>query len=265
MLNGDAVGSPSNGATVQRADERLPTVRATGGAVLLGRLSDNGLSGSFAAGDVLATLRTADRRALSVRCWGYAMAAEHQHEPGNDPRRVLPDRLVSVSDMVVSDWRTFTRADGSVFRQPARFRPASQRWALFDIDKLADARAGSSAAFLDVVADIAARDRWLSGRWAVVRTSAAGVQVWLELADVCDPVRLARSVVGRSWLRGVGAEIRDGLRDVGAGSGVVDESAWSSHRFGRRPGWRLLSDGTAYLSRLVAICDGSAGDGYALA
>lgn len=228
------------------------------GEVVLGRLDGRGLHGSRSRGDLVDVLRRADRRSSTESEWSKAWTASARFGTAGereDGRSYLPDRLVSVQRMGVASRRTILRA-GSEVEIPDRWRPISQEWVLLDLDHLERGISSRSREQVEEVVEevrsIARDDGWLRGDYAVVETSSSGAQVWLRLRSAVDPAALSSSRFARAWLRGLARRVVDRLRAVGCGEAVVDESAWGSHRFGRRPGWRLLRDGSPFRARLVS-------------
>jgi len=241
------------------SERALPgEVTTASGGILLGRLDGRGMHGSRSGGDLLDVLRRADRRSSTEREWSKAWTASARFATTGDPedgRSYLPDRLVAVQRMGVASRRTILRA-GSEVEIPDRWKPTSQEWVLLDLDHLDRGLSSRSREQVEEVVEeirsIARDDAWLRGDYAVVETSSSGAQVWLRLRSAVDPVALSSSRFARAWLRGIARRVVDRLRAVGCGEALVDESAWGSHRFGRRPGWRLLRDGSPFRSRLVA-------------
>ena len=214
-----------------RTVEDLPAASRRG-ELLLGRLTVRGMARrSSARTGVLSVLRDAEAKS-GDRDWGSALVAADRDEPTLDH----PDRLVSVQRMRPIEWRSVGR-----YSQPSRWRPVSQRWVLVDLDGLSEplSRRGDVDSFVDRVSEIASTDSWLDGAFAVVRTSETGVQVWLRLAIDVDPERFAESRSVRYWLRGTGETLADEVEGLGLGRPKVDPSAFESHRYGRRPGWRV--------------------------
>jgi hypothetical protein len=265
-LAGD--GPPGSVGEVERIvsteGRSLPaTLPGGSGEIVLGRLDGSGMRGSAARGDLLDVLRRAEARSSSdretTRAW-TASATLSGHERF-EARDYLPDRLLSVSRMEVASTRTIVR-NGVEVSLPDRWRPVEQEWVLFDLDRLSSGIGSRSqretTEFLDGVRSIARQDGWLAGDHAVVETGPNGVQVWMRLAKACDPGALTRSWVVRAWLRGLARRLSDLARSAGCGDVVVDESAWGLHRYGRRPGWRLLRDGSPYRSRLLSSERGAA-------
>jgi hypothetical protein len=232
-------------------DEEAP------GSVVLGRLDGAALQGAQARGGLLAVLRRADARSLSTSetrdAWTSAARAA-RGSVGDDLRAFLADRLVGVQRMAVATRRALLRR-GVEVSIPDRWRPTAQEWVLLDLDRLGRGlgtrTASEVSALVEEVRSIATGDGWLRGDFAVVETSTSGVQVWLRLRTACDPIALASSRLARAWLRGLGRRVVGRLAAIGCGDSTLDESAWGVHRFGRRPGWRLLADGSPFRSRLI--------------
>ena len=130
-------------------------------------------------------------------------------------------------------------------------------WVLIDLDGIDRPlyRSDHVDQFNRSVGDIARHDCWLSGSHAVVRTSNSGVQVWLRLAESVDPDRFSASATVRSWLRGIGSTLCTVLDKLGLGIAKVDDSAFGSHRYGRRPGWRV-KNGNPERATLLCAVDG---------
>ncbi len=153
--------------------------------------------------------------------------------------------------MVASEWSSIPSGDGEIYI-PKRFKPTRQKWILIDLDDFTRLslciHKKSIHQFIDrMVSD----EPSMSGRFAIVRTSYSGVQIWLELNRHYDPAEYFNGYKNRSFLAGLGKAISSNLRSYGCEGGHVDHSAFAPGRFGRRPGWRLLSDGMPFRSSLV--------------
>jgi len=222
------------------------------GRVVLGRLSPAGLVGDYAKGGLLETLKWADRCGEAAERRAYSASAYYAtgwHD--NTPTTFLPDRLVSVSEMRASSWRSFQRGQREVF-VPSRFKATRQRWVLMDLDNLDRTPIMyGKRKFISWVAAVAERDNKLSGKFASVRTSPNGIQIWYELANPKDPEPFFRSWRTRKWLNDLGKGSLDYLGEMGCTGGIVDQSAFAGGRFGRRPGWRLLDWGEPYRVSLI--------------
>lgn len=165
----------------------------------------------------------------------------------------LPTPLVSVSAMKPSGWRDVTSANGRLISVPASWEASVQAWVLFDIDdiELLDGE--------DVVTESAnkmalavRRNRELSGRCLVMQTGPTGLHVWAELREVReDPRAWFKKEEVRSWYAELGTRLLQASHRAGSASGKIDMSSCSAGRFARRPGWRLLDDGTLFRSRVV--------------
>lgn len=219
------------------------------GEILLGSLASRGMARRPSSReDLLAILRSAEQRA-GDRDWGSAVVATESA----DPKRAHPDRLVSVQSMRPVEW-TETTIRGRSIARPTRWEPVEQRWVLVDLDGLAAPllRRGDVDRFVERAREITSTDSWLDGALAVVRTSTSGVQVWMRLARSVDPSRFGASRIARSWLRGIGAALADEIEGLGLGRPLVDPSAFRSHRYGRRPGWRIKNGEAERATLLVA-------------
>lgn len=213
------------------------------GEIVLGRLSGFGLARrSSARDDLLAVLRSADSRSGDSD-WGSALVAAESDRPTDSH----PDRLVSVQRLRPVEWNRSGR-----FARVSRWRPIEQRWILIDLDGLSAPLFERSDidAFEARVSALAEGDSWTDGSFAVVRTSGSGVQVWMRLVCSVDPERFSASAVAHSWRVGLGESLADEIESLGLGRPVVDRSAFGSHRYGRRPGWRV-KDGRAERASLL--------------
>ena len=241
-------GKPSTPTTTEEsAKQRTPLdlpETSRRGEVVLGRLSRRGMDRrASGADDLISVLRSADARSGDMD-WGSAILAadtdqgDHHH----------PDRLVSVQRLRPIEWR---RAGSSA--RPSRWRPIEQRWVLVDLDGLSSPLRDRNdvASFVARVQELADTDAWLDGSFAVVRTSEEGVQIWLRLVCSVNPERFAAARTARAWQAGLGAALADHLESAGLGRPKVDLSATGSHRYGRRPGWRV-KDGQAVRACLLA-------------
>lgn len=215
------------------------------GEVVLGRLSTRGMA-RRASGrdDLLEVLRASDARSGDAD-WGSAIASLESDEP----RLAHPDRLVSVQRMRPIEWRSNGR-----YSRPSRWRPIEQRWVLLDLDGLSAPLISRNDVdqFVASVAEMASTDSWLDGAFAVVRTSASGIQVWMRLVCSVDPERFSASRSARWWLTGLGETLADEIGSLGLGRPKVDRSAFDSHRYGRRPGWRIKGERAERATLLAA-------------
>lgn len=221
------------------------------GRVVLARLGSNGLIGSYGRNDVISTLKWANRAGDAAEKRAWTASAKMEVSTSDIPTEFLPDRLISVSEMVASEWSSIPSGDGEIYI-PKRFKPTRQKWILIDLDDFTRLslciHKKSIHQFIDrMVSD----EPSMSGRFAIVRTSYSGVQIWLELNRHYDPAEYFNGYKNRSFLAGLGKAISSNLRSYGCEGGHVDHSAFAPGRFGRRPGWRLLSDGMPFRSSLV--------------
>ena len=77
----------------------------------------------------------------------------------------------------------------------------------------------------------------------------------MELNKSYNPSEYFDGYSNRAFLASLGRQISNHLRSCGCEGGHVDYSAFAAGRFGRRPGWRLLSDGYPFRSTLVGYSD----------
>jgi len=163
-------------------------------------------------------------------------------------RMWIPMNVLSVSRMRASSFRELS----GVFI-PASWASHRQEWVLFDLD---------STKHTDVVAkpiatglvSVVRRNQELSGRCMVIRTGPQGFHVWAELREPrVTPSRWFGNKAVREWYQRTGCRLLAAAHRRGAIGGHLDLSSCAAGRFGRRPGWRILSDGTAFRSELIAI------------
>lgn len=234
-----------------------PSGSGSPGRVVLARLNSRGLIGSYGKNDVLSALKWADRSGDAAEKRAWTAAADFEMSPSGMPTEFLPDRLISVSEMVACEWSSMTCSNGE-FYIPKRFRPTRQRWVLIDLDDFIQLRICMNKKNIHASIDnIVHRESSLSGRFAIVRTSHTGVQIWLQLNEPRNPSEYFDNYKTKSMLADIGREISANLRSYGCTGGHVDHSAFAPGRFGRRPGWRLLSDGSPFRSSLISYSDES--------
>ena len=249
-------------------DRHIPTRIAPGGGVLGVNLRASAQTGTASSegwlrGDLFEVLERACHRSLwkgqdkkALEASGLWMMA-CMHVGGIDRRAYLPDSLYHVSDMEETGSALIDRVfRGKVVSIPTvlGWRPWRQRRVLFDLDGL---RWGSDG---DVETFAAATVRWIrrrrefSGRVAVVRTSPTGVQIVAELTHAREGViDWWKKNHVRSWYAKSAQALLKLARKHGAQGGIADLSSGAAGRLGRRPGWRLLKDGSPYRSHLVAL------------
>jgi hypothetical protein len=224
-----------------------PAPRGPGAYLLAHRKAGQGMRRSASrCTDLLAVLRTAERRSATDRAAGQAVAALYRDEaPG--------DSYVSVEPMAATEWRTLHTRRGEV-RVPCKWEPTEVRWLLADLDGFAEAPIGDAQ--LAIAAQ--ALHRWaqahpgLSGRLAMVRTSFHGVQVVAELAEPhSDPRRWHRTPEARALARELDTAALTAARGAGFTGGHADRCVHAAGRLMRRPGWRLDKRGELCRSRLV--------------
>jgi hypothetical protein len=197
------------------------------------------------AHDLMTALRNADKRSDGPSATTRARDLEGimRGATREELDAVVKTPLIAASQMAVDVWDE--RSFGTI---PAHWVPTGQRWVLWDIDNTeSDA---DVEALRRSVSAFACRSRETTGKAACVRTSPHGVQLWVELTKTYEP----RSFFGSDkWVRWYGRMGAEWCRVLG--SGEVDWSAFAPGRWGRRPGWRLLDDGTAYRAHVVFAGD----------
>ncbi|CAN8066353.1 unnamed protein product [Agarophyton chilense] len=163
----------------------------------------------------------------------------------------LPTPLVSVSTMRPSAWRDVLASNGRSVSVPAGWEPTAQKWMLFDIDDLQGLECCVSQVASKLVL-VARRNQELSGRCLVVHTGPRGVHLWVELREVREqPKDWFRQEEVRVWYAELGYRLLRACHRAGTSGGLVDMSSCAAGRFARRPGWRLLKDGSLFRSRVV--------------
>ena len=161
----------------------------------------------------------------------------------DEREKVLPTKILSVTHMRLS--RSLTRSDA--------LHSVTQRWVLLDVDRVS-MREESASDIAAGIARVVRRDAQCSGRLAVVKTGPTGLHVWVELRVARhSPVAWHRDEAVMHWYSSLGARVLAAAHRAGAMGGYVDMACCAAGRFGRKPSWRLLDDGTAYRSRLLLI------------
>lgn len=165
----------------------------------------------------------------------------------------LPTPIVSVSAMRPSGWRDVSTAARRSVSVPATWEASAQAWVLFDMDDMCNLEEDGVvlvAAHKIVLA--ARRNQELSGRCLVMQTGPHGLHVWSELREVRDEPRVwFKKEETREWYSDLGLKLLQASHRAGAKGGKIDMSSCSAGRFARRPGWRLLEDGTLFRSHIV--------------
>ena len=245
--------------------------RVYGSTVGVSLRSFVGRSGSWVAGASTASLRggviEAIVRSERTADYGHVRPAVIDHEfeaaarrerdaaegrperPGNADAR---DRLIRVQPQFSTETTTL-RSGVSV---PGGWKDAGVANVLLDLDGL---RLGSDATAREWAArvlGVVKRDRRCSGRATVVRTSAGGAQVVVELARPIAgrlPAEAWFDADGpREWYATLGERLLAAAWSLGAEGGEIDWSAFGPGRLARRPGWRVTRTGEAYRARLLS-------------
>ncbi len=177
--------------------------------------------------------------------------AEYLAQLSNDSMKDsmwAPIGLCSVSTMRATRWNN---------HRPTAWAPSRQGWVLFDLDGIQNLTGieGRGAANIAIAAN---RDKECTGRIAVVQTGPVGLQVWVELEhERHSPSAWHRLPSVRRWYKSLGSRMLDAVHKIGAIGGSIDMSSCSAGRFGRRPGWRVLSSQATriFRSRLLLAVD----------
>ena len=164
----------------------------------------------------------------------------------NDIGALTPTSLCSVSKMKPS---RYTEKPWGVC--PEGWEASSQEWVLIDIDDAGNLDIATNE-IPSIVNSICQSDTQLSGEYAIVRTGPVGFQVWCKLLKArYNPVAWFKKIDVRLWYRRLAESILNKVQYLGVSGGHIDMSSCAAGRYGRRPGWRLMPDGTAYRSSLI--------------
>lgn len=165
----------------------------------------------------------------------------------------LPTPLVSVSAMKPSAWRDIMCSTGRLISVPAAWEASVQAWVLFDIDNIHGLdKEGVVTESGNKLALAVRRDQELSGRCLVMQTGPTGLHVWAELREVREnPGTWFKKDETREWYTEIGSRLLQASHRAGSRGGKIDMSSCSAGRFARRPGWRLLEDGSLFRSQVV--------------
>lgn len=170
----------------------------------------------------------------------------------------LPTPVVSVSAMRPCGWREVMAGNGQLVSVPSGWEASAQAWVLFDIDDvllLNDERVVEEVARKITLA--IRRNIELSGRCLVMQTGPKGLHIWAELREVREDARAwFKKEETRRWYLDIGTKLLKAAHRGGASEGKIDLSSCCAGRFARRPGWRLLEDGTAFRSRVITYVPG---------
>lgn len=190
--------------------------------------------GHVLRGDLLDVLQRADER--SQRRTVVERVRVASQLVGDLPgRAAIPDLLVSVSCLGRESWKD-------------AWESKLQRWVLVDLD---DIDLDGASDLMRLAGDVISNEEEASGRYAIVRTSRTGLQVWVELAHArYSPSEWCADHRVRRWFADFSTKVLNAVRSGGASGGHVDPSSLAAGRFGRRPGWRW-KNGHVYRAHLV--------------
>lgn len=182
---------------------------------------------------------------------------EFQKDDPLDSEQWLPTPLVSVSAMKPSGWRDVSVKGRSV-SVPASWEASVQAWVLFDLDDLGALDDAVVTKAANNIVKAVRRNQELTGRCLVLQTGPSGIHVWAELREVRDNPRVwFKDDETRAWYIKLGNKLLLASHRGGVKGGKVDMSSCSAGRFARRPGWRLLEDGTLFHSHVVIYVPGA--------
>lgn len=157
--------------------------------------------------------------------------------------------LCSVSSMKPSGWMDIGNRSA-----PVGWKSAYQSWVLFDIDDVSGAVDHNQ--LIGLITSHVHNDEELSGRFAIVQTGPNGYQIWAELREARhSPERWHRSPDVVHWYNRLGRSLVLSIGIAGGHSHFLDTSSCAAGRFGRRPCWRMLSDGSVFRSNLLIACE----------
>lgn len=221
------------------------------GASLLG-CSESGkrwrTQGQTLRSDPIAALSWSERRSRGPTATERAQYLEACINPDDvyDISALTPTSLCSVSKMKPSKYE---QKPWGVC--PQGWEASSQEWVLIDIDDAINLDKVNTV-IPSIVSEVCKSDNQLSGEYAVVRTGPVGFQVWCKLLKTrYNPVRWFKSIHVRAWYNSVASKILEQLKILGVSGGFIDMSSCAAGRYGRRPGWRMLEDGSVYRSTLL--------------
>uniref|UniRef100_A0A7S1XHA6 Uncharacterized protein n=1 Tax=Compsopogon caeruleus TaxID=31354 RepID=A0A7S1XHA6_9RHOD len=257
---------PVGGCAMHPMDDNHHSYRHVG-AVLRNQLYEDGpirlrSTGHAVQGSPLDLLQKAERRSLTPSAARLAQATSSRvlvdGDSYDEASGNLPALLLSVSTMCPAGFKEVLGYRSSkVVAIPHSWEPAVQEWILLDLDDVNRLDLpGVVECAADKIIRIVRRDAELSGKVAVIQTGPSGLQVWAELRETrLTPRQWFRSPETLEWYLDLGRRVLRGVRSCGARRGILDESSCAPARFGRRPGWRLMKDGSLFRSRLVRFDD----------
>jgi hypothetical protein len=206
--------------------------------------------GNAIAGDPLSALQWSESRSKGSSAEDKALVVGKVlgGTTLNTQKHLVPTSVCSVSQMRASEWESATWGT-----RPAKWEACEQRWVLFDLDGLENIPTNKDK-LTDAILRVVRRDSEVSGKAAIVQTGPVGLQIWVELREARhSPARWFSVEAVSAWYRSLGERMLQATRRVGTSCGKVDMASCAPGRFGRRPGWRLLADGTVFRSSLLGV------------
>lgn len=165
----------------------------------------------------------------------------------------LPTQMLSVSAMRPTRWRD-VQARSRLVSVPAAWEPSAQAWIVFDFDDLHHLPLDIATVSAKRMVATLRRDIHLSGRCAVVHTGPNGMHAWAELREPRDQPRNWFAHPDTSaWYEKLGERVLAAAHRAGARGGKVDHACCAAGRFARRPGWRVLPDGSLFRASVVTV------------
>ena len=199
-------------------------------------------------GDPISVLKWSDARSKGEKASeNAAMLALSVDLLDAPPEAWSPTQLLSVSRMTPDRW-TLDRFGW----RPEGWKPLRQDWILIDIDDVGLGQVSDFSHMTDQLRRIIRRDPECSGRCAIVQTGPVGLQIWVELRESRkSPSTWHRLPEVVEWYETIGNRMLRAVRRCGGSGGYVDLACCAAGRFARRPGWRVLDDGTVWRTRLL--------------
>lgn len=230
-------------------------VASSGGGVFIGaKLATRGSRtarsvGSRLSGDPIRVLKWSDSRSRGKTESERAAFIRYMSDGTNELSEQFETPLCSVSSMSPSVWHDY--GGRSI---PGGWKSTHQAWVLFDVDDVYGVV--DHQRMLQMISSRIEKQSDLSGRFAVVQTGPVGYQVWAELREVRhSPEQWHRSPEVIQWYRRIGQGFVADISLCGGYSHKLDMSSCAAGRFGRRPCWRMMEDGSVFRSKLLFACE----------
>ena len=206
--------------------------------------------GNAISGDPLSALQWSESRSKGSSAEDKAIVVGKLlgETPLNTQKHLVPTSVCSVSQMRASAWESAPWGT-----KPSKWEAHGQRWVLFDLDGVENIPTNKEQ-LTNAILRVVRRDSEVSGKAAIVQTGPVGLQIWVELREARhSPSHWFSTAEVGEWYRSLGERMLQATRRVGTSCGKVDMASCAPGRFGRRPGWRLLADGTVFRSSLLGV------------